>query len=75
MENSCEASESQVPLQGKICVPAWLKLALETAYGKCASSDANPSYLPRDDNKSLMKFYSSINKKDFAQRHTWVGFQ
>lgn len=75
MENSCEALESQPPLKGKIYMPTWLKLALETAYGKRASSDANPSYLPRDDNKSLMKFYSSINKKDFAQWHTWVGFQ
>lgn len=74
MENSYEASEPQSLCKGRIFVPACLKLALEAAYRKCASSDANPSYLPRDDNKSQMQFYSSINKKDFAQRHTWVGF-
>lgn len=74
MENSCEASEFQPPCKGRIAVPIRLKLALETGERKCASSDANPSYLPRDDNKSQMKFYSSINKKDFAQQRTWVGF-
>lgn len=74
MEN-CEPSESQPPLKGKIYMPTRLKLALETDSGKCASSDENPSYLPRDDNKSLVKFYSTANRKDLAWWHTWVGFQ
>lgn len=73
MEKSCEASESQPPLKGKIYVPAWLQLPLETGCGKCASSDANPSYFPRDDNKSLMKFYSPINKKKSLCPATRVG--